>query len=207
MNYLAHAFLSFHRPGILVGNMISDYVKGKKRYQFPAGIQEGITLHREIDRFTDQHPACREARKVFRPAYRLYSGAVVDVVLDHFLAIDVTQFATGELEGFSRKTYSILDQFTPLFPDQFGLMYPYMKAQNWLFNYRHLSGIRQSLRGLIRRARYLDESDTAYDLLIAHFDQLRECYRAFIPEVKKLALDYLDHLDEDESDSVRIMNN
>lgn len=30
MNYLAHAYLSFDEPEILVGNMISDFVKGKK---------------------------------------------------------------------------------------------------------------------------------------------------------------------------------
>ena len=31
MNYLAHAYLSFNDPEILVGNMISDFVKGKKK--------------------------------------------------------------------------------------------------------------------------------------------------------------------------------
>ena len=30
MNYLAHAYLSFGDPGILTGNMISDFVKGKR---------------------------------------------------------------------------------------------------------------------------------------------------------------------------------
>jgi acyl carrier protein phosphodiesterase len=30
MNFLAHAF-SFNEPGILTGNMINDYVKGKKK--------------------------------------------------------------------------------------------------------------------------------------------------------------------------------
>ena len=31
MNYLAHAYLSFGDPDILAGNMISDFVKGKKK--------------------------------------------------------------------------------------------------------------------------------------------------------------------------------
>jgi len=30
MNYLAHAYLSFDHEEILVGNLISDFVKGKK---------------------------------------------------------------------------------------------------------------------------------------------------------------------------------
>jgi acyl carrier protein phosphodiesterase len=35
MNYLAHAYLSFNDPEILVGNMISDFVKGKKKFDSP----------------------------------------------------------------------------------------------------------------------------------------------------------------------------
>ncbi|MFY7899136.1 MAG: ACP phosphodiesterase, partial [Chitinophagaceae bacterium] len=32
MNFLAHAYLSFQQPSLLIGNMISDFVKGKKQY-------------------------------------------------------------------------------------------------------------------------------------------------------------------------------
>ena len=53
MNYLAHAFLSFQQPDILVGNMISDFVKGKSKFTYTPGIQKGIMLHRAIDQFTD----------------------------------------------------------------------------------------------------------------------------------------------------------
>jgi acyl carrier protein phosphodiesterase len=84
MNYLAHAYLSFGHPGILTGNMISDFVKGKKKFDYPSEVQQGIALHRAIDQFTDTHEATREAKQVFRPAYRLYSGAFVDVVYDHY---------------------------------------------------------------------------------------------------------------------------
>ena len=35
MNFLAHAFLSFNDPDILTGNMISDFVKGKQKFDFP----------------------------------------------------------------------------------------------------------------------------------------------------------------------------
>ncbi|WP_438810958.1 ACP phosphodiesterase, partial [Serratia marcescens] len=53
MNYLAHAYFSFEDPDILLGNMISDYIKGKKQYTYPLKVQAGIRLHRQIDSFTD----------------------------------------------------------------------------------------------------------------------------------------------------------
>src|ERR1700709_705966 len=97
MNYLAHAYLSFNDPEILIGNLISDFVKGKAKYDYPERILAGINLHRAIDNFTDTHDSTRIAKEVFRPYYRLYSGAFIDVVYDHFLATDATEFSAASL--------------------------------------------------------------------------------------------------------------
>src|SRR5450432_1241794 len=112
MNYLAHAYLYFNKPEILTGNMISDFVKGKKKFDYSPGIQKGIVLHREIDNFTDTHPATREAKEIFRPHYRLYAGAFIDVVYDHFLATDKNEFTAEGLLLFSENTYKRMELFT-----------------------------------------------------------------------------------------------
>jgi acyl carrier protein phosphodiesterase len=191
MNYLAHAYLSFGRPGILVGNMISDHVKGKKKYDYPGQIQQGIAIHREIDRFTDTHPATKEAKEIFRPAYRLYAGSLMDVIYDHFLALDENEFTDESLKAFTINTYAILDQFIDHFPEKFSRMYPYMKAQNWLYNYRYRQGIEKSLAGLVRRAKYLEESDTAYLLFNEHYNKLKDLYQLFFPELKNMTANFL----------------
>ena len=195
MNYLAHAYLSFGRPGILVGNMISDYVKGKKKYDFPEQIQQGIAVHREIDQFTDTHPATKEAKEIFRPAYRLYAGSLMDVIYDHFLALDENEFTDESLKAFTINTYSMLDKFTDHFPEKFTRMYPYMKAQNWLYNYRYRQGIEKSLAGVVRRAKYLEESDTAYLLFNEHYNKLKDLYQLFFPELKKMTANFLKQFD------------
>jgi len=195
MNYLAHAYLSFGRPGILVGNMISDHVKGKRKFDYPGQIQQGIAVHREIDRFTDTHPATKEAKEVFRPAYRLYAGSLMDVIYDHFLALDENEFTDESLKAFTINTYAMLDQFTDHFPEKFSRMYPYMKAQNWLYNYRYRQGIEKSLAGLVRRAKYLEESDTAYLLFNEHYNKLKDLYQLFFPELKNMTENFLKQFD------------
>src|SRR5450755_4319295 len=116
MNYLAHAFLSFNKTDILAGNIISDFVKGKAKFDYPHGIQKGIHLHRLIDTFTDDHSATAMAKSFFRPQYRLYSGAFTDVVYDHFLARDTKQFEEyGGLEMFSQNIYQLLEINFPLY--------------------------------------------------------------------------------------------
>ena len=182
MNYLAHAVLSFGDPAMLVGNMISDYVKGKQIEQYAPAIQRGIRLHRAIDTFTDDHPATKALKEIFRPVYRLYAGAFIDIVYDHFLALDTTQFATpDDLQQFAHRTYQQLDPYTTIFPERFARMFPYMKSQDWFFHYRERSGIRSSFGGLVRRAAYLTESDQAFALFELHYEKQREQYRRFFP--------------------------
>lgn len=180
--------MSFNDPGFLTGNLISDFVKGKSRYEYPADIQKGITLHRAIDAYTDEHIATREAKKIFQPHYRLYSGAFMDVVYDHFLAIDKNEFPEESLLNFSQGVYTQLDGFTSYMPERFARMYPYMKSQNWLHNYRTLKGIEQSMQGVVRRAAYLSESKVAYELFSEHYQLLQAYYRQFWTDLKPFAL-------------------
>jgi acyl carrier protein phosphodiesterase len=188
MNYLAHAYLSFNQPEILVGNLISDFVKGKKKFTYSPGIQKGISLHREIDNFTDTHQATRAAKEVFRPHYRLYSGAFVDVVYDHFLATDKNQFTTGGLLQFSETTYNLVAPFVEGLPENFQKMFPYMRQQNWLNNYQYKWAIERSLAGVVRRSAYLSESDTAFLLFETHYQHLQACYDDFFPGLKNFVM-------------------
>jgi acyl carrier protein phosphodiesterase len=187
LNYLAHAYLSFGDPEILVGNLISDFIKGKKKYDYPAGIQQGIALHRAIDTYTDEHPVTREAKEVLRPVYRLYSGALVDVLYDHFLATDVKEFTKDSLFDFSQQVYVTLDRHIHWLPERFAGMLPYMKTQNWLFNYHTLLGTQKSLEGVVRRARYLSESNSAYQLFEQHYQLFGDCYRQFWKDLQPFA--------------------
>lgn len=211
MNYLAHAYLSFGNPEILTGNLISDFVKGKKKFDYPEGIQKGITLHRAIDTFTDSHEATREAKVFFREAYGLYAGALVDVAYDHFLANDPGEFPgdraadhgrerpadgqadsgrrrpTDGLAAFAEKTYEQLAPFAPLFPERFARMFPYMRSQNWLYNYRFKEGIFSSFAGLARRAAYMPSSEAACRIFEAGYPGLEACYKAFFPKLKEFA--------------------
>jgi acyl carrier protein phosphodiesterase len=189
MNLLAHAHLSFNLPGILAGNMISDYVKGKKKFDYPIAIQKGITLHRAIDDFTDHHPATQQAKQFFKADYRLYAGAFVDVLYDHFLANDANEFDSAvELNFFCQKTYADLQNNITLLPPSFQKVLPYMQSQNWLYNYRYKEGIEKGFEGMVKRAAYLSESAIAFKLFNQHYDALQICYNNFFPDLKKFAV-------------------
>ncbi len=191
MNYLAHAYLSFNKPEVVVGNMISDFVKGNKRFDFPETIQKGIMLHRNIDTFTDEHAATKKAKQVFKSAVRLYAGAFVDIVYDHFLALDTSEFSDESLLKFSLSVYEILDAHQSGLPEKFIRTFHYMQQENWLYNYRSAWRIEKSFKGLLYRAKYLTEDISVFDCFQKNYEYLKECYETFFPEVKSFAFNRL----------------
>ncbi len=177
--------------------MISDFVKGKKRFDYPAGVQQGITLHRAIDEFTDTHVITKRAKLVFKDTYGLYSGAITDVVYDYFLANDSLIFSGhSQLLAFAEKTYTQLSDYQTLFPERFGRMFHYMRTQNWLYNYRLKEGLYNSLGGLARRAAYMGDADRACRLFDSGYAELQDCYTEFFPSLKDFTLRTLNTLQE-----------
>jgi len=177
MNYLAHAYLSFNEPGILVGNMINDYVKGKQQYTYPHEIQKGFKLHRKIDEYTDQHPATREAAKILYKAVGRYANALTDVVYDHFLANDIMEFENeAALNAFAQNTYKTIEANKEYLPEKFAYMFPYMQRDNWLYHYRTPEGIEKSFIGVGRRSTYLKYTESAFSIFEMEYAFLKECY-------------------------------
>lgn len=191
MNFLAHAYLSFNDDAILVGNMISDFVKGKQKDAYPEGIKRGIMLHREIDTYTDAHPLVSEAKQVFRPLVGLYSGAFVDVAFDYFLANDTNENAPDDWQLFAQNAYHSLAQSEQWFPEKFAQIFPYMRQYDWLYNYRFISQIEKSFSSVAKRAKYLENSIDVSPLFEKNISFLEKCYRRFFPELKTFVLNII----------------
>ena len=187
MNYLAHAYLSFSDPDILAGNMISDFVKGKKKFDYPDRMQMGIALHRKIDEYTDTHPATRQAKEYLKKAAGLYAGSFMDIIYDHFLANDPYEFEEGALAVFAQNTYGQLESYEKWLPEKFHRFFYYMRTQNWLLHYRSDQGIHQSFQGLCRRAKYIDDPEPVFEAFLNHYEELKMAYEFFFPHVKTFA--------------------
>jgi len=188
VNFLAHAYLSFGDPEVLTGNLISDFVKGKKKFDYSPRILGGIDLHRSIDEFTDTHPVTKEAAKRFKPAYGLYSSAFIDVAYDHFLAKQILKGGEQKFREFSSNIYEQLERFEPVFPERFRSMFPSMKGHDWLFNYQYMWGIERSFQGVVYRAKYIDSSVAAMQVFTEYYEELSLAYDVFFPQLQEYSL-------------------
>lgn len=187
MNYLAHAYLSFGQDEVLVGNFIGDFVKGKMMSTFPVEVQNGIKLHREIDRFTDTHPLVRAGQSYLRPTYRLYSSVITDIYFDYFLAKNWANYSEIQLEEFTLNTYTTLNSYRQLFPERFTNMFQWMEQDNWLLKYGEIEGIRRTLKGMSRRARFESKMEIAYLDLIEKEGEFQVIFFAFFEDLKNFA--------------------
>src|SRR5437763_302491 len=140
MNFLAHIYLSGDDPQLMIGNFIADFVKGKKKDDYPLKIKQGIELHRVIDDFTDHHPVTARSKNRLRMKYGKYSGVIVDLFYDHFLAADFSEYSDLSLQEFSQRTYDILNKNKSVLPDGVIYFLPFMIERNWLLNYATIEG-------------------------------------------------------------------
>src|SRR3954462_12933413 len=108
MNLLAHALLSPPDPGMLVGNLVADWVKGRARLALPPALRAGMALHQRIDTFTDTHPLVERCCDLLSPAWGRYSPVLVDIFFDHALCAAWGDFCTRGREGLIADTYAAL---------------------------------------------------------------------------------------------------
>lgn len=179
MNYLAHSFLAFSEEQI-VGQFLEDVIPNRDRFSFSEKIQQGITLHREIDTFTDAHPELSEAKKIFSPLVRLYSGAFVDVALDYFLA---NSLSDQVLKNHAKKVYQVLRKHETILPERLVRMVNGMEKDNWLYNYKEDWGIKYSMQNVLNKAKYLDKDLPVFEVFLSNKPQLQKHFDVFFPEL------------------------
>ncbi len=183
MNYLAHLYLSFDHEEIMVGNYIADSVKGKQVNNFSENIQKGIYLHRRIDEYTDNHPDVEKSKARIREIYRKYSGVVVDMYYDHYLAVGWRTYSDIPLLQFTKSAYRTLFRYYFSLPPRMKKILPAMAVGNWLASYADVDNIGLALQGMSRRTTFDSGIENGKQQLIEHYDVLKSDFEGFFPEL------------------------
>ncbi len=169
----------------MIGNFIADFVKGNKKDGYPLRIKQGIELHRAIDDFTDHHEITSNSKCRLRANYGKYSGVILDLYYDHFLAAGFSGYHDLSLEEFSNKTYGILKENWNVLPEQVQLFLPFMIERNWLLNYATIDGIGRALTGLSKRVSFENKMDQSVYELREQYDYFEKDFNDFFPELAR----------------------
>jgi acyl carrier protein phosphodiesterase len=183
MNFLAHIYLSFGDEEITLGNFIADSIRGNKYKHLPERVQKGIKLHRHIDTFTDAHPTVRKSTKRLHENYSHYSGIIVDIFYDHFLAKNWQNYSDIPLDTFVDNFYDLLENNYEILPDATRHMMPYMIADNWIFNYSKMEGISRVLNGMNKRTKNRSKMNFAILDLETYYVEFEKEFTIFFEEL------------------------
>ena len=163
MNFLAHCLLSCDDEHLLVGNFLADWLRNAEVLALPPAVQRGVTLHRLIDRYTDNHPAVRRSTARLQPAHRKYAPVLVDIYYDHLLASYWNRYSSESLSDFAQRQYYLLERYRHLMPPRLRARTSGMIAGNWLVQYGTDRGLRytfQQVRKRLSRPEWLDDLET-----------------------------------------------
>lgn len=183
MNFLAHIYLSGNSDDLMIGNFIGDYVKGKSYLGYPEQIGRGIILHRKIDSFTDKHPITKSCKNYINQEYGKYSGIVVDIFYDHFLATNWKHYSSVPLKDFVIQKYTILSAYDYFFPQEVKNFFPYFLETNWLYAYSTFDGLGTVLHNMSDRTSLPDFSSDAIKILKENYDSLGKYFFSFFKDI------------------------
>ncbi|MCH9661663.1 MAG: acyl carrier protein phosphodiesterase [Bacteroidetes bacterium] len=183
MNFLAHIYLSGDDEGVTIGNFIADGIKGKRYEKYPESIRKGILLHRAIDSYTDAHPTVRQSTKRLHENYGHYSGVIVDILYDHYLAKNWAVYHDQPLDEYVDDFYELLRINFEILPVRIQRMMPYMISDNWLLSYSTIEGISTILDQMNVRTKGVSKMNFAVIELEKFYTEFEAEFTSFFDEL------------------------
>lgn len=187
MNFLAHIYLSENQPKVTIGNFIADQISRNKFDHFHPEIIKGIHLHRHIDHFTDTHGLVKQSKKRLHKNYSHYSGVIVDILYDHFLAKNWSFYSDEPLSLYIDRFYELLMDHQDILPEETQRLMPYMIKDNWLGSYSTVEGIGKILHQMNRRTKNRSKMNFAVIELEEYYGDFEDEFTSFFAELKEYA--------------------
>lgn len=191
MNYLAHFHLAeqlaelsdCNKPGLLIGALLGDYVKGPLKAQQPAEWERGIWLHRRIDAVTDQHPLVQDCLASLPREYRRFGGIMLDVAFDHCLARRWCDFDPRPLSQFSQHCYATVQAQQQHFPQAAQRQIAVLAKHDVLSMMVEWSPVEKMLAGIGRRLRVDNPLHRCGPDLLVQMDKIETRFQALYPQL------------------------
>jgi len=181
MNFLAHFLCSNNRPSVLVGQFISDAIKGKDYEKYEGEVRGGILLHRHIDQATEASTHCSQLRELIRNDIGLWSPVAIDMYLDYALANQWEKYHQASLPEFASWCYAELKKQNHLLPERMQFILHHMSQGDWLSSYKSIEGTQRALRGLSQRVKNGQGLQIAADKLPEWIEPINQCFSSFFP--------------------------
>lgn len=187
MNYLGHLALAENNDESRIGHYLGDFVKGDKASitkQYPERIVKGIIAHRQIDVFTDAHPAVCRAVDLLKADSGRFASIIVDVIFDYYLIKHWKEFFREDFECFVNQCYNSLKMIVAddLYPERCREFTRRLIDHDAFHVYSDIEGIHRVLCGIDRRIKRKSTLPQALEHIKLNYPQLEQEFLDFFPD-------------------------
>jgi acyl carrier protein phosphodiesterase len=146
VNWLAHVFLSEPNTQFQLGNLLADVVRGPQRAAMSADFIRGAACHKAIDAFTDAHAVVRRSRARLGSEQRRFSGVLIDVCYDYYLARNWTRYSPIALNAYTAAFYTSVQAHPVDMPANAQTMLERIIRYDLLGSYARVDGVERALQ-------------------------------------------------------------
>jgi acyl carrier protein phosphodiesterase len=191
MNFLAHLCLANGEPGLMLGGLFGDFVRGRRVLKtFPEPVRQGIVLHRYVDRCTDHSSVVKKLRRQFPREFRRYAGIIIDLAFDHELAINWWRYMPGSLERFDLEVRDLLRDNSELVPEKLNGFMRYADRHGLFTAYREEDVTLYALAGVGTRLSRPNPLHRVSEIWPQLAPEFKLSFRQFFPQIQSEVLDW-----------------
>lgn len=191
MNFLAHLSLASGDPALMLGGLFGDFVRGRRAlHAYPELVQQGIILHRYIDKRTDQSKTIKKLRPMFPREFRRYAGIIIDLAFDHELALNWWRYMPGSLERFDVETRDLLRDNADMVPEGLNRFMRYADRHGLFAAYRDEDVTLYALAGLGKRLSRPNPLHRVAEIWPQLAPEFRASFKVFYPLIQSDVLDW-----------------
>ena len=183
MNFLGHILLSGDNLQVQLGNLMADGLPSKDFEKYPPLVQHGIAMHHKIDAYTDSHISVKQAIELLKQTQGRYASVLIDIFIDHYLALNWERFHPTPLADFSKDFYSKIKTIDFELPKHTSHMLFYMEKYDWLKAYAYKEGLVRVMQGMSRRASFKNKIAESVEHFWADKTQYYQWFETFLQDI------------------------
>jgi acyl carrier protein phosphodiesterase len=184
MNFLGHLYFSHNECELMIANLFGDHFHGNQYTALPKPIQKGIILHRQIDSYTDTHPAVKSLRLSLYKELPKVAGIAIDLYFDHLLAANWTLFHDKPYVNYLDEFYDFNSAYEVYYPQKFLHFMEQLKTNKWMNHYGTAHGLQKSCEGVASRLSFANTLPTAPDVFYHNITEIESTFHQFMKDAR-----------------------
>jgi acyl carrier protein phosphodiesterase len=102
-----------------------------------------------------------------------------------------SKYSSVPLADYTQKVYGIVDKHMDILPEEVNHFFPYMKRNDWLFNYANMEGLQRVFNGMSRRASFVSLMEEAPAELQMNYALYENEFFIFFEDLKKMCEEWI----------------